>query len=406
MFITSTTLAKTDYHKITTQKNRTETTIFPTCFDEAIQTQQFDKNRDNSLILKILAQIARTVKSFFTTKELEPEWNKKSYWSEGLERSIDEIIVNKKVYANKELITELELIGKNVGFKVVNSRLNSDKNGMWIEDYSIRRPDGKIYIMPKMAQDNAITFKQNPIFNSALSEEYSYLYDNEKIVFGKSYLEGGNVLNTICKDGSPGAIIGLESLNYTIDAMGLKGKPEDFKIASKQIAKDLNIKEENITFITQPDFHIDMFYRPLQNGTIAVPDYQKAIEILETHKISSMDNRTKKELIEDLKAMAKKSSLSNNNKILENKGYKIKKIACFTPSRSVNSNNTINFQNAICGTGKDGSTFIITNNSKYPEINKIIETEFKNAGIDSVYFVSTDKYLLFNGGIDCLTQER
>ena len=175
MFITSTTLAKTDYHKITTQKNRTEATIFPTCFDEAIQTQQFNKNRDNSLILKFLAQIARTVKSFFTTKELEPEWNKKSYWSEGLERSIDEIIVNKKVYANKELITELELIGKNVGFKVVNSRLNSDKNGMWIEDYSIRRPDGKIYIMPKMAQDNAITFKQNPIFNSALSEEYSYL---------------------------------------------------------------------------------------------------------------------------------------------------------------------------------------------------------------------------------------
>ena len=150
--------------------------------------------------------------------------------------------------------------------------------------------------MPKMAQDNSITFKQNPIFNSALSEEYSYLYDDEKIVFGKSYLEGGNVLNTICKDGSPGAIIGLESLNYTIDAMGLKGKPEDFKIASKQIAKDLNIKEANITFITQPDFHIDMFYRPLQDGTIAVPDYQKAIEILETCDISSMDNRTKKRI--------------------------------------------------------------------------------------------------------------
>ena len=114
----------------------------------------------------------------------------------------------------------------------------------------------------------------------------------------------------------------------------------------------------------------------------------------------------KKELIEDLKTMAKKSLLSNNNKILENKGYKIKKIACFTPSHNVTSNSTVNFQNAICGTAKDGSTFIITNNSKYPEINKIIETEFKNVGIDSVYFVSTDKYLIFNGGIDCLTQER
>lgn len=406
MFITSTTLANPDYYKITTPENKSEITIFPTCVDESIQTQQFNKYNDDSLILKFLAKIVRAVKTFFTTKELEPEWDKKHYWSEGVERSIDEIVVNKNVYANKELITELEQIGKKVGFKVVDSKLNSNKNGMWIEDYSIRRADGKIYIMPKMAQNNSIAFKQNPIFNSALSEEYSYLYDDEKIVFGKSYLEGGNVLNTICKDGSPGAIIGLESLNYTIDAMGLKGNPEDFKIASKQIAKDLNIKEANITFITQPDFHIDMFYRPLQDGTIAVPDYQKAIEILETCDISSMDNRTKKELIEDLKTMAKKSSLSNNNKILENKGYKIKKIACFNPSHNVTSNSTVNFQNAICGTAKDGSTFIITNKSKYPEINKIIETEFKNVGIDSVYFVSTDKYLIFNGGIDCLTQER
>ena len=62
--------------------------------------------------------------------------------------------------------------------------------------------------------------------------------------------------------------------------MKLEDTPENIEIVKKQIAEDLGLKPENITYINQLDFHIDMFYRPLQDGVVAVPDYKEAIKIL------------------------------------------------------------------------------------------------------------------------------
>ncbi|MCR5411968.1 MAG: hypothetical protein K6E76_03040 [Patescibacteria group bacterium] len=56
--------------------------------------------------------------------------------------------------------------------------------------------------------------------------------------------------------------------------MNLQDTSSNQEQAKKQIAKDLGLSLDQIIFIPQFDFHIDMFYRPLHNGEIGVPDYE------------------------------------------------------------------------------------------------------------------------------------
>lgn len=397
----------TEYNSECTRKN-VPSNIQLFNFEEIESNVSSQNETNENLLMNFFENCRRFIKRLFSPKENEAEWDKNYNWSEGISRNISEIVINSYVAEDKELVEVLEKIGEKEGFKVSTSKLGLGKGiAMWIEDYGIRRADGKIYIQPPMYNNvESIAFKQNPIRNSFLSEEYSFLYDEAKLVYGKSYLEGGNVLNTRLKNSEAGAIVGLESINYTIEAMKLKGELSDFDIAKTQIAKDLGIKEDNLTFIQQPDFHIDMYYRPLQDGIIAAPDFESAIEILKTTQVTNLDDKAKEQLINDLTKTAEFFANKNFEKTLINKGYTIKKIPCFSPPSHINKTSIINFNNAICGTGKNKNSFIITNESNYPELNEIIKKSFQDAGVDSVYFVPTNKYLQFDGGIDCLTQER
>ena len=238
-------------------------------------------------------------------------------------------------------------------------------------------------------------------------------------------------------------------------------KIKNIEIVKKQIAKDLGINEKNITYIYQFDFHIDMFYRPLQDGVMATPDYEEAIKILENTDIKKMDDKTKNANVKDglkvafesrpepiravkchqvegnsnlfllpgyidkLKEMKKLLSgiINGIDKDLQNAGKKKKKIPCFNiPSGFVKSplklsiGDTINitnenlcqfnYLNGVSGTSNDNRQFIILNKSDYKEIDDKIAQYYKAAGLSDVYFVPTQKYLVMQGGIDCLTQEK
>ncbi|MBQ7074806.1 hypothetical protein IJM86_07365 [bacterium] len=50
--------------------------------------------------------------------------------------------------------------------------------------------------------------------------------------------------------------------------MQLPDTEENRKKVKNQIATELGLDEQNIVFIPQFDFHIDMFYRPLNDGEI------------------------------------------------------------------------------------------------------------------------------------------
>lgn len=356
-------------------------------------------------------------------KKMDSGQGRGTSWSEGLDRKIGKISISAQPDNNwtesmSVLRDELSEIGKEVGFEV--EEINTG-NGVWIEDYGIRRADGKVGVISESTADNIKTNLNNKnrlkeitnnrreisVTTQGKTAEFADVFRNnvrnDDLVDITSYLEGGNVLNTTLADGTPGAIIGQESINYTLMALGLENNEENIKTAKNQIAQDLGLKPENITYIPQFDFHIDMSYRPLGNGEIAVPDYEEGVKLLKETEIKGMDEKSKQELITKLEEFSAKSADIREDAIntLSGKGYKIVKI----PSFSTDSESEINFMNGVGGTSKTGSRFYITNNSGYPELNEAVQKYFQNAGVDKMYFVSTKAFLSKYGGIDCLTQE-
>lgn len=355
-------------------------------------------------------------------------------WSEGTDRVITKIQINKPEYdENGEeylavISKELEAIGKIEGFEVVRSGPH-----MMLEDSKIRRADGNDLV-------NYYIDTENKNGNSNMTEyvkrrfiatrpeakddyenynDYNYFFSQQgrvaddnhsfkwqipkkQLVYGGSYLEGGNVLNTLKKDGTAGAIIGEESIGYTLNVMGLNNTPDNVKLAKKQIAADLGLKEENITYIPQYEYHIDMCYRPLHNGDIAIPDYEAGVKIAKKLPVpEDYTNETWQENIKETKKQGEniKEIQQEAEKKLIQAGYNLIRIP-----QSINGN----YMNGITGTSpKTGKSFYITNSSGSEAEDNMIKKYFEKAGIDHVYFVSTFKYFSpDDGAIDCLTQEK
>lgn len=399
-----------------------------------------NKNRNNGVLdIKELEKFAhRFEKNRLNISKIFENVDQTQNWSEGLERKISVIKISKtakECYLPK-VLEELKEIAVEQGFEIEEICSGQD---VWIEDSSIRRHDGKIYV-PYHTIDRDTAMKMYK--NSYKSERGNvnaggqgrvahgglgfYLkIDNKEKVYGTSYLEGGNVLNTIQADGKPAAIVGQSSIADTLEILKLENTPENVEKVKDYIAKDLGLDKENITFIPQFDFHIDMLYRPLENGCVAVPDIEEAIKILTelkaeiessntdsfTKNYSEAGSQTKDFSVRTLNLRIKKlRKLAESTKgireeaedYIKKSGYKIVKLPFFT----VSNYDKTNFMNGIGGTSeKTGEKYFITNKSEYPALEKIIEKYLISAGVDKVYFISTTGALWNQGGIDCLTQE-
>ena len=381
-------------------------------------------------------------------------------WSEGINRNISKIQFDKGG-SSQALIEFMSRVGEEQGFDIELL----DGTEVWIEDLSIVRADKKQLIpystslfalksydnerkiLAKRRQITVQTqgsaFQRNQAGMPSHAKQYSYTLSQDDIIEGKTYLEGGNVLNTLTKNGEPAAVIGDESIKYTLLAMSsedivdikdLETSEELVNVAKKQIASELGIKEENITYIPQFDFHIDMHYRPLNDGQMAVPDYEAGINILKEfvqdidrqiginpqaseETKNNLENQKQEYLklitkLEELKVKTEEILNAAENKLKEN-GYEIVKIPCFTdinngynPLKS-SVENPINYMNGICATSvKTGDKFYITNTSADEKLDEYMKNYFRNTvGFDKVYFAPTKKYLVSSGGIDCLTKE-
>jgi len=379
-------------------------------------------------------------------------------WSEGINRNIKKIQLDKGNF--RTLIEFMNNVGKEQGFEVEIL----DGKETWIEDLSIVRPDKKQLIphsslgfkMKTYDNESKIIAKRNRITintqghafqtdkpnKPSHAEQYSISVSKDDVIEGKTYLEGGNVLNTLTKNGEPGAIIGNESIQYTLLAMNsdnianikdLENSKDLVNKAKKQIAFELGIKEENITYIPQFDFHIDMHYRPLHDGQVGIPDYEAGINILKgfvqdidkqidansqtsEKTYNNLENQKEKYLklitkLEDMKVKTEEISKEAENNLKAN-GYEIARIPCFTDIDDGNPieksvEDSINYMNGICGTSdKTGDTFYITNTSGDAKLDAYMEKYFQNTiGIDKVYFAPTKKYLENLGGLDCISKE-
>lgn len=301
----------------------------------------------------------------------------------------------------------------------------NESYNVWIEDYAIRLHDNTIYapntsfneldyekLFKLIARaDKGVDGIQGGAMKFGSSS--NYIKKLEKVDIGKSYIEGGNTLITNNSEGKPSAIVGEETVYCTLQALNLEPTPKNIEKVKKIIANDLHLDYKNIVYIPQIDFHIDMFYRPLHNGQIAVPDYLSAVEMLEKNDCG-IDEDSKKYLISRLVYANDNlgNILKDAEKELTKNKYEIIKVPCFNIPRfddyydgDSKKLKQINYMNGVCGTTTKGKTFYITNSSGYKKLDAYMKTFFKLIGIDKTYFLSTQELLRFDGGIDCITQE-
>lgn len=184
------------------------------------------------------------------SKKIGSDTQKSANHSEGFDRKLSTIAL--ALDSNNErdttLRSELTQICDQLG---INLNILSDTKGCWIEDYVVIT-DGKICV----ASDEAV----NAVSNSRADEPsitadmidrrrdistttqgggiiYGEGFDNyiqeKDIVYSKSYLEGGNVLNTCLANGEAAAVIGSDSITFTLMALNLENTEENIEIAKK-----------------------------------------------------------------------------------------------------------------------------------------------------------------------------
>ena len=378
-----------------------------------------NQGKDPKGLLKILnAQYYSKAEKQFTLEDIfNDETVPEDVWSEGLNRTVGTIRIcgdypesNPDNWLPNVIQKDLEKAANELGITIETI---PSKEDIWVEDSSIRRADGKLYVpfydYEMNDSDGEYISDRNNVSSGGgarVAEQgnaFGLVNNPNEVYYGTSYLEGGNVINTINKDGQAAAIVGESSIGYTLAVMGLEYSPENIEIAKAQIAEDLGLNPENVTFIPQFDFHIDMLYHHFNNGQVIVPDFDAAINILKNENIPSMGEKDKQDMIELLEELKQETEAireeAEDN--LRQAGYEIVKMPFF----SMDKYSQTNYMNGVCGTSPNGTKFLITNKSEFPELDKIIEPYFTGLGIEKVYFIDTQDALVMAGGVDCLTQE-
>ena len=227
--------------------------------------------------------------------------------------------------------------------------------------------------------------KDNKPFMLAHTCPDDSFFEPLKLIFGinnlgtQYYQEGGNSFIGKYPNGEKWMIIGKDGEKY----------------ANKTaIGKNYGIKPENIHFIPQQDYHLDVTMRPIGYPYILVDDP----ELTKQH-LKSLEQDFDSTEFQYIRENIEKNSLGYRGmyescdtvvKSLENLGFKPIRIA------GVYSDE-INFMNAIVNKHQDGTISYITNSSKCTsplksKLEEFFNEDLKKAvpNLDKVYFIQGD----------------
>lgn len=302
----------------------------------------------------------------------------------------------------------------------------------------------------------------------------------------RSYLEGGNMLSGTLPNGDPYALVGKDSLllstfdyerqkipefsadNVTArrESMGLNADfdslpvetqalvedtaqrlfesardmdataPDreaalDFlakqDIAKDILAQDIGVPREDITIVDQPEFHIDMYMRPLAPGQVMINDFDANKRLLEDAlsraepdsedalHIHSMleNNEIARAAMEPVNQRIIAQLESAGIEVIRAPGVFKSENSPDTPSdKQVNGGRLANFMNAVPATrpGTNEQIFL-TNHSSVDPLREAYVDYMQGLGISQVYFLGTEKgsgsrsvaemSLKSEGGLDC-----
>lgn len=282
-------------------------------------------------------------------------------------------------------------------------------------------------------------------------------------------LEGGNFFLGKREDGSPYAIIGRETLNKTarilcyrdhgvpvsseqseetaqekalrkdVDAWFKENKAPYKDRAVRQIARELGLKPEQITYINQPDFHIDLWVRPLHGNIVLLNDPALSFQAL-SEATRRSDNREEKAQLQFLRKSLKQylsrmekhgySGMETIAAQLEEAGFQVIRVPgifrmrdAFRKLTERDTGRCVVYTNAVVHQRDNGDLVYITNKGYLPSLNQVFEETLRKQApwikqVDWISGTSTAfrqtnlltnriaTHLDLGGGIHCLVNER
>lgn len=225
-----------------------------------------------------------------------------------------------------------------------------------------------------------------------------------------TYQEGGNTLVGIRKDGTPYALIGRDSAEYSRSILekDLNRLLVDYQLMD-YLAADLGIQKQNVILVEQPGvFHLDMIMVLMGAGQVAVNDPISAANLAETW-IRDLDNASdsdgKAELenkISEMHKNAKRQKFFIDKTVAEiaSAGLEVLCIPMVFDGPLIGK---MNFANGEGGVDANGQKFFITNGGKQ-KAQQFISEKFAALFGAEVHFVdsaSSEISLSLSGGVGC-----
>lgn len=186
---------------------------------------------------------------------------------------------------------------------------------------------------------------------------------------GKSCIEGGNCFLFMSK-GTRKAIVGEISVYLSMFALEEQGYFKQVKLIEAKlsltrdcIAEELDLPLENITFVPQTKFHIDMEMMVTPQGEVMLHDDEVTLEFLEKIKKSEHLKKEEKELLEQYRESAREGSKvfkdvrEERMKILQKNGLSFVRMPAVLEAPL--SKSSLNYCNGIFA--QNGKRFIILN---------------------------------------------
>ncbi len=210
--------------------------------------------------------------------------------------------------------------------------------------------------------------------------------------------------------------------------------------ALRLIAKDLRLKPERITVVSQPDFHIDLGLRPLHDNIVLLNDPALSQALLDEARRTSDDPTVHRQLrflkdsLERYRKYQQRRGYADTDTLerqLKTAGFRVIRIPGVVrmrtseryPAPDREAGRCVSYANALVHQRKNGELVYITNASYLPLLDRLFERELKARApwIKQVDWISGQTkpfrdtpfhtnaiatHLDLGGGIHCLSNER
>jgi hypothetical protein len=362
--------------------------------------------------------------------------------SEGIDRHVKTILISDLLddpttnEQSAEVYPALQRIGRREGFTV---KVVEASPSVWIRDDFLTLTNG-VLLAPSQNPDIDEALKDLKAYRDPRGHVYatdqgrvgrhhevaafeSHARENGLVIRNsRVYLEGGNVLVVPKADGTKGVLIGMSSLLVSTFLLSREGAfapgtsfPYRLNVTKLIIAKELGVGPGQVTYLDQPEFHLDMFLTPGENGQVFIedPEYSNATinALIKDPGFSRVQLSALKEKLyvntsghrsaPSLSAL--RAELKPTIDELRGAGYQVIGVPGEYNPHLVDDTD---FMNGIVATGKNGERYDIVGRSPAAPLNEAFRKVMARYGI-TVFFVPDTQGLIYEqGSIHCVTNER